>query len=480
MKDKKLMKYYLRKSACGLASVSAAFIIGGVSVAADESNATQITSRNQTQTVSAEDEKSEIMSKADVSTNEKKSKDVTMVVSKNTNKDTENTAHIFGSRELKQKQWVDKINASKGKLTDEDVTKLKSEIEKAKTDENFSNIEKDFQEALKKFEELNKGNQQGFNLPESLHDVVPLPSAFDAKEGELIGLPKIDRKIKTLAGEWVFKGWTRVTDDENLDLNEIGDEFPVPGDGEAINLVGNWEFVPYAEAGKASEEETDSATEVDPENSASQEQDAELEPDQANEEVDDKAKELEDAQKEAEEALKNYGASSFYLKRIKKAKTAEGVKELMRQLLPSLKENVKKEATKDLAKYLESEKTVDEILAMMPKAKAEDESKAEEAGKVNEDAKDVKTPELPEQKEANHKALPETKAKEDHKGQGQGLGAKGAQSMPSAQSPKAVKGHILPSTGEKDMHNLLLASAASIVAASTMLTYGSIKKKKEN
>ncbi|CAM4172653.1 albumin-binding GA domain-containing protein [Streptococcus penaeicida] len=440
MKDKKLMKYYLRKSACGLASVSAAFIIGGASVAADDT-ASQVTSAAQSQGATNSGKESEIVSKASLENG--------------SSMDKKETSQILSKKE---KEEVKAKEAAKleeaGKL--EKVKGVKSHVS------------------------YTFANQQDFNLPESLGHLVTLPKAFDAQAGDLIKLPKIDTTIKTLAGEWHFKGWMRVTKDENLDLSDIGDEFEAPADGEAINLVGNWEFVPYAEAGKASEEKTDSATGVDPENSASQEQDADLEPDQAKEEVDDKAKELEDAQKEAEEALKNYGASSFYLKRIKKAKTVEGVKELMRQLLPSLKENVKKEATKDLAKYLESEKTVDEILAKMPKAKAEEESKAEEAGKVKEDVKDVKTPELPEQKEADQQALPENKAKEDHKGQGQGLGAKGAQSMPSAPSSKAVKGHILPSTGEKDMHNLLLASAASIVAASTMLTYGSIKKKKEN
>lgn len=446
MKDKKLMKYYLRKSACGLASVSAAFIIGGVSVAADDT-ASQVTSAAQSQGATNSGKESEIVSKASL---EKGS----------SMDDKKETSQILSKKEKEAKEKEEVKAKEAAKL--EEAGKL----EKVK--------------GVKSHVSYTFANQQDFNLPESLGHLVTLPKAFDAQAGDLIKLPKIDTTIKTLAGEWHFKGWMRVTKDENLDLSDIGDEFEAPADGEAINLVRNWEFVPYAEAGKASEEETDSATEVAPENSASQEQDAELEPDQVNEEVDDKAKELEDAQKEAEEALKNYGASSFYLKRIKKAKTVEGVKELMRQLLPSLKENVKKEATKDLAKYLESEKTVDEILAMMPKAKAEEESKAEEAGKINEDAKDVKTPELPEQKEADHKALPENKAKEDHKGQGQGLGAKGAQSMPSAPSPKAVKGHILPSTGEKEMHNLLLASAASIVAASTMLTYGSIKKKKEN
>ncbi|HEK9990730.1 TPA: MucBP domain-containing protein, partial [Streptococcus equi subsp. zooepidemicus] len=214
---KKEMKYYLRKSAFGLASVSAALLVGTASVSA-------ATTRSQ-----AAEKRNEAIRKLE---------------------------------ELKQRYpsiSVDLEGAKKAlndKVQPEDidalVTKVQMEVEAKAEVERQKEEERKQQEAWENAakEELAKqnsqvvymfGSKQGITLPQELLDVIGTPESITVKKGQTVPLPGYNN-VRTATGVWKFAGWSNILASE--EEVEIGTDFVAPGDGD-IMLIGYWEFVPF-------------------------------------------------------------------------------------------------------------------------------------------------------------------------------------------------------------------------------------------
>ncbi|HEL0145447.1 TPA: MucBP domain-containing protein, partial [Streptococcus equi subsp. zooepidemicus] len=214
---KKEMKYYLRKSAFGLASVSAALLVGTASVSA------QVTTRGQIKT-------------------EKEKADKELA---------ELAARISNTTVL------DGVRATIADTRDKDV--VKESIEKAKQiveaqaeAEAAAKAEEEHAQAWENAakEELAKqnsqvvymfGSKQGITLPQELLDVIGTPESITVKKGQTVPLPGYNN-VRTATGVWKFAGWSNILASE--EEVEIGTDFVAPGDGD-IMLIGYWEFVPF-------------------------------------------------------------------------------------------------------------------------------------------------------------------------------------------------------------------------------------------
>ncbi|HEL1044039.1 TPA: MucBP domain-containing protein, partial [Streptococcus equi subsp. zooepidemicus] len=219
---KKEMKYYLRKSAFGLASVSAALLVGTASVSA------QPFTRGEKQKVIAELKK-EL---------EEFKKQYPMV-----NVDID--ASLQSSYDLEEIKA--KVEEVKMKAVEE-AAKAEAEAEAARQKEEERKHQEAWENAAK--EELAKqnsqvvymfGSKQGITLPQELLDVIGTPESITVKKGQTVPLPGYNN-VRTATGVWKFAGWSNILASE--EEVEIGTDFVAPGDGD-IMLIGYWEFVPF-------------------------------------------------------------------------------------------------------------------------------------------------------------------------------------------------------------------------------------------
>ncbi|HEL0024936.1 TPA: MucBP domain-containing protein, partial [Streptococcus equi subsp. zooepidemicus] len=213
---KKEMKYYLRKSAFGLASVSAALLVGTTSVSARM-----------------------LLRSDSAAAREKANKDLEALSVRYPGVDVESI----------KKQISDEIEPTKiaGLVTDAEMkAEAKAEAERQKEEERKH--QEAWENAAK--EELAKqnsqvvymfGSKQGITLPQELLDVVGTPESITVKKGQTVPLPGYNN-VRTATGVWKFAGWSNILASE--EEVEIGTDFVSPGDGD-IMLIGYWEFVPF-------------------------------------------------------------------------------------------------------------------------------------------------------------------------------------------------------------------------------------------
>ncbi|HEL0562258.1 TPA: MucBP domain-containing protein, partial [Streptococcus equi subsp. zooepidemicus] len=196
---KKEMKYYLRKSAFGLASVSAALLVGTASVSA------QVVTRSMTDKARAE-----AYAKLD------------------------NLAAQYPGTDLAsvRKAIAEKIEPS-------EIAEVVSEAQ--------LKAAKDWEYGITKplVNETNQvvymfGSNQGRLLPEELLNAVKLPDIATVKKGDKIELPTYSN-VRTATGEWRFAGWYNILSSEKEEKVSAG--FVAPGGD--VMLIGYWEFVPF-------------------------------------------------------------------------------------------------------------------------------------------------------------------------------------------------------------------------------------------
>ncbi|HEK9988973.1 TPA: MucBP domain-containing protein, partial [Streptococcus equi subsp. zooepidemicus] len=208
---KKEMKYYLRKSAFGLASVSAALLVGTASVSA------KMTTRSDTAKL-----KAEAQSKLDALKKQYPSIDLTAL-----------------SASLESKIQPEEFAAVMLEA------EAKAEVERQKEEE--ERLQNAWEEAANEALRKEKstviyifGSKQGMTLPQELLDAAKMPESVVVKKGEKVPLPTFGN-VRTATGEWRFTGWSRYTNDGETKLTE---GYTAPGDGD-ITLIGDWEFVPF-------------------------------------------------------------------------------------------------------------------------------------------------------------------------------------------------------------------------------------------
>ncbi|HEL0239728.1 TPA: MucBP domain-containing protein, partial [Streptococcus equi subsp. zooepidemicus] len=211
---KKEMKYYLRKSAFGLASVSAALLVGTASVSA---NSSMRTTRSMTAKL-----KEETKAKLDALKVKYPSIDLTAL-----------------------------SNSLEGKVQPEEFDAVIFEAEAKAEAERQKEEERKQQEAWENAakEELAKqnsqvvymfGSKQGMTLPQELLDVIGIPESITVKKGQTVPLPGYNN-VRTATGVWKFAGWSNILASE--EEVEIGTDFVAPGGD--VMLIGYWEFVPF-------------------------------------------------------------------------------------------------------------------------------------------------------------------------------------------------------------------------------------------
>ncbi|HEL0469995.1 TPA: MucBP domain-containing protein, partial [Streptococcus equi subsp. zooepidemicus] len=218
---KKEMKYYLRKSAFGLASVSAALLVGTASVSA------QPFTRGEKQKVITELKK-EL---------EEFKKQYPMA-----NTDIEASLQgMYSLDEMKAKVEEIKMKAV------EEAAKAEAEAEAARQKAEEERLQNAWEEAANEALRKEKstviyifGSKQGMTLPQELLDAAKMPDSVVVKKGEKVPLPTYGN-VRTATGEWRFTGWSRYTNDGETKLTE---GYTAPGDGD-ITLIGDWEFVPF-------------------------------------------------------------------------------------------------------------------------------------------------------------------------------------------------------------------------------------------
>ncbi|HEK9992871.1 TPA: MucBP domain-containing protein, partial [Streptococcus equi subsp. zooepidemicus] len=219
---KKEMKYYLRKSAFGLASVSAALLVGTASVSA------QVTTRRG---------REEAIKKAVEQLAKLKEQYPSMNIG---SLEAEINAEYDGEKIPK---LVDQAREAAAKAEAEENAKAEAERQKRAEEEAAKRWEEAANEALRKEKSTVIyifGRKQGITLPQELLDVAKMPESVVVKKGEKVPLPTFGN-VRTATGEWRFTGWSRYTNDGETKLTE---GYTAPGDGD-ITLIGDWEFVPF-------------------------------------------------------------------------------------------------------------------------------------------------------------------------------------------------------------------------------------------
>ncbi|HEK9986110.1 TPA: MucBP domain-containing protein, partial [Streptococcus equi subsp. zooepidemicus] len=217
---KKEMKYYLRKSAFGLASVSAALLVGTASVSA------QVTTRGQKYATKAE-------ATARLTTLKQQHPELASTIAGFESK--------INDSNLIQ---VDDINKILAEAEQTIAVKAEAERQKRAEEEAARRLEEAANEALRKEKSTVIyifGSKQGITLPQELLDVAKMPESVVVKKGEKVPLPTFGN-VRTATGEWRFTGWSRYTNDGETKLTE---GYTAPGDGD-ITLIGDWEFVPFS------------------------------------------------------------------------------------------------------------------------------------------------------------------------------------------------------------------------------------------
>ncbi|HEK9981091.1 TPA: MucBP domain-containing protein, partial [Streptococcus equi subsp. zooepidemicus] len=216
---KKEMKYYLRKSAFGLASVSAALLVGTASVSAAP-------------TTRAAKEKAKSEATVKLAALEAQYPELASEIASAREK--------LANTDLIQVEDIQKLVAE----TTQSVTvKAEAERQRRAEEEAARRLEEAANEALRKEKSTVIyifGSKQGMTLPQELLDAAKMPESVVVKKGEKVPLPTFGN-VRTATGEWRFTGWSRYTNDGETKLTE---GYTAPGDGD-ITLIGDWEFVPF-------------------------------------------------------------------------------------------------------------------------------------------------------------------------------------------------------------------------------------------
>nr|WP_237699419.1 MucBP domain-containing protein [Streptococcus equi] len=212
---KKEMKYYLRKSAFGLASVSAALLVGTASVSAATTRATTAALKKD-----AEAKLSALSAQYPGMVDLEALK-----------------------KEMKDKVQPEEFSALLASATAKAEAQAEAERQRRAEEEAARRWEEAANEALRKEKSTVIyifGNKQGITLPQELLDAAKMPDSVVVKKGEKVPLPTYGN-VRTATGEWRFTGWSRYTNDGETKLTE---GYTAPGDGD-ITLIGDWEFVPF-------------------------------------------------------------------------------------------------------------------------------------------------------------------------------------------------------------------------------------------
>ena len=418
MEKEKQMKYFLRKSAYGLASVSAAFIIGSASVSADEANIEVVSESNMVSPKKAEIEakKAELLA---------------------VSRDKEAAA-------ARKKETPSDREAMKAKLL---------------------NISKE-KEVIAKKANIDAGKKH-IALMDKLSAAQPLleTEVYERFLGELTNSEKLALTIDDLAS--IEFGLTNAIDQSLKEIKAEAEanvnnsqDLSSKQKAELIEKISNINSYPtymnfVTEVQKAEDDFKAISNATDGlSNFLNDEKPGEA---PVNEE-------LETVRKEALATLDRLGANRLIKKIVESAKSVQGIKDFMASTVPTLEENLKISATEGLTEFLKSEK----LPEMAPEVTPETPEVTPEVT--------PETPEVaPEAPKADEKpAAPKKDEKAPATSKPAVAEAKKAMATPEAK--KEVKNQ-LPSTG--DSYNpFFTASAMAIVAGASLMAVD--RKRKEN
>lgn len=426
MEKEKQMKYFLRKSAYGLASVSAAFIIGSASVSADE---------GPTATEPA-------------------------VASLESTEDVAEEPVVVGPQ-------LNREDADKKKA--EFYEKAKAKEERAATKARMYKVAKDKELGAKHLSVLKKLNDASRLIEKDSHDNLLLElTAADLTIDRLKDVEsRLDNQVEASLKETREQATATINANEKLTSKQKGEFI-----SELETIKSHDDLLNFTEKVHQQEENNKVISE------ATKGLAGYLENENPGEVPGDQ--DLEKVKEEALATLESLGANRLIKKIVSTAKTIQGINDFMASTVPTLKENYKEKATEDLSEFLKSEKLPEmaaekegsvvpeeettEAKEETPEVTDQDQVQAmPEADVTAKQNSDEKTLELAKPLPSNVSAAAQTKTPEANK-------------LVAANAKKDIKNQ-LPSTG--DSYNpFFTASAMAIVASASLMAIS--RKRKED